>query len=475
PTHFWNILQPYLDNKGGSDQRCTVSHYCFNPEAFVGQQLNPLIRPLEDQGLLKVFYQTVVKTVDIDLSVSGPIESVTGIRRVPKRDQGVELNGFDKFLSEDLTDWYSPVESARYTKEAIQFVGRGGRTPVVIEATEFGDVLALSTFSYLQGVEQFDGSTNVLDSTCGQATVFPFTQLHLAAPETEVEPERVPALTVAHPEHFELRSSWQDIWQYRRLGSFDGASNAGEVTMQNWEHGNDYPFGYLFLSKEEAQIQALTDWQGGINMETLRQLEGHAYGWHDFFKATNPAGDNMITMPRGTSSWFKTASGLSKLPYLRDTRRSIGIDDFVLSSDALRGDGSVQTTGEVFPDRVALGAYIMDFHSLTSDICALPEYVKEIDDNDALRMSTLPFYIPFRALTHREIPNMLVAGKTMAQSFVANAAIRLQPTEWSTGVAAGAAAAHMVQNNMETTTQAYGDIGNIQQRIRAHAPIDWTL
>ena len=93
--------------------------------------------------------------------------------------------------------------------------------------------------------------------------------------------------------------------------------------------------------------------------------------------------------------------------------------------------GSIsQVTGTKFADRVAIGAYASDIHPLADR--EYPAYIKEQYD-------TLPFYIPFRALTHHKYGNVLVAGKTMSQSFLANSATRLHPTEWSTGTAAGAA------------------------------------
>jgi hypothetical protein len=52
----------------------------------------------------------------------------------------------------------------------------------------------------------------------------------------------------------------------------------------------------------------------------------------------------------------------------------------------------------------------------------------------------LPFYIPLRALTNIQIPNLMVAGKTIAQSFLVNSATRLHPVEWSVGTAAGVVA-----------------------------------
>jgi hypothetical protein len=90
------------------------------------------------------------------------------------------------------------------------------------------------------------------------------------------------------------------------------------------------------------------------------------------------------------------------------------------------------------------------------------------------RSNTLPFFIPFRALTNRSFDNMLVAGKTMAQSFHANAATRLHPIEWHSGIAAGVAAAHMFQYQIGSKL-ALDNIKDIQTRISKHQPINWTL
>jgi hypothetical protein len=58
---------------------------------------------------------------------------------------------------------------------------------------------------------------------------------------------------------------------------------------------------------------------------------------------------------------------------------------------------------------VALGDYhYADVHG--SYNCPYPDYVND--------RAIKPFYIPFRALTNRDVDNMLVAGKSMAVSFM---------------------------------------------------------
>ena len=80
--------------------------------------------------------------------------------------------------------------------------------------------------------------------------------------------------------------------------------------------------------------------------------------------------------------------------------------------------------------------------------------------------STVPFFIPFRALTVAGAPNMLVAGKSMATSFLTNSVTRLHPNEWASGTAAGVAAAMMSALNLSSTEMA-ADVSGLQDRLRS--------
>jgi prophage DNA circulation protein len=97
----------------------------------------------------------------------------------------------------------------------------------------------------------------------------------------------------------------------------------------------------------------------------------------------------------------------------------------------------------------------------------MPDYAVEAHD-------TLPFHIPFRALTHRDVSNLLVAGKTMAQSFLANSSTRLHPIEWSSGTACGIAAADMARTG-RSSAALLEDIKRLQEQIAKVTPIDWTI
>lgn len=80
---------------------------------------------------------------------------------------------------------------------------------------------------------------------------------------------------------------------------------------------------------KEAALKTVNEdaWMGGVNLDNLQEAEYLAYGWHFWFKAANASVENNITLDRQAMG---TCHGLSKMPYIRDTRRSIGLNNFVM-------------------------------------------------------------------------------------------------------------------------------------------------
>jgi hypothetical protein len=86
-----------------------------------------------------------------------------------------------------------------------------------------------------------------------------------------------------------------------------------------------------------------------------------------------------------------------------------------------------------------------------------------------------PYYLPWRALTSADAPNLVLAGKSMAATFFANAATRLHPEEWVTGTAAGLGAALMVGHGW-STADVYDNVALLQAELTAVGqPLNWTL
>jgi hypothetical protein len=165
------------------------------------------------------------------------------------------------------------------------------------------------------------------------------------------------------------------------------------------------------------------------------------------------------------TSYLGTVHGLAKLPYLRDSRRSLaGLGGFRLQISALLGGSKV---GHLFNDTVALGHFYADIHPLSERLsgCKVPKHMLH-------GQRVLPFHIPFRSLTVENSPNLLVAGKSIAATFHVNAATRMHPVEWSTGVAAGAAAVTMEKFGW-TAEQMLANIGVLQDIIRNEQSLEF--
>ena len=208
-------------------------------------------------------------------------------------------------------------------------------------------------------------------------------------------------------------------------------------------------------------------------------MEQRAYGWYHYYKSqASPDLAPFLSLNKSISG---TGHGLSMLPYLRESRRSrVGVDDFRLlyhrdlnaSNPADQGK-----TSRNFYDTCAIGDYhYADIHGLDlkGGACAgltnYPEYLLH-------QFPLKPYYVPFRALTNAKLSNILTPGKSMAQSFLANAATRLHPTEWSTGVAAGAAAYMLAENfGWNSTKDVLAHIEDLQTLLKSEAvrsPLQW--
>ena len=451
---------------GNNPGACWVSMRCYEPQNLLSA-IDSLVSPLVQSQNLRVFMRAVPKTVK---KVDGKIASVEILQRtLLQNDVDEEL------LSRVISDWYSRTASARFQKESITLAGREGKIPVVVDATEWGEILVLAEAAYMQGVEASESTPTVTNATCGQAILFP---LAISWEKTkQTDPIWLNSLMLPHPEHYSLGAisssyKWEDVWTYRRIrrnysrsavansAMFSGKTLTfgvalpaeGDISLQNWTQGNDYPYGYIYLSPAETKAQ-MSDWVGGVNIQVLREAEAHSIGWYGFMRKSAP---EIIRENLQIAPVLGTNYGISKVPYIRDTRRSVGVGNFVMK---FAGEADV---GLRYPDSIGVGAYVADVHATRTAGCAMPAHVRA-----AGKVLPGAFYLSLRAHTNRDVGNMLVAGKTMAQTFLLNAATRLQPIEFASGTGAGVAAAlmHSKQMSSDALLDNSADIADIQRRI----------
>lgn len=277
--------------------------------------------------------------------------------------------------------------------------------------------------------------------------------------------------------------SWEHAWTYRRSLAVHANKSSdadtvtqGEISNQNIGNGNDYINGYMFypVGSDELNQQLASPgaWRSGVNITALANAEQRAYGFYHWYR--NHSSKNITDYLSLNKTQVGTGHGLTKMPYLRDTRRAYaGLDGYRLSyPDLSVPDTKNNRTAQKWNDTVGIGVYFYaDIHKMDPNYCPYPSYFP------ATNSPVLPYYFPFRSLTVQGMDNLLVAGKSLAQTFHANAATRLHPEEWTTGTAAGAAAAMMVQNGWDTTA-VLKNVRELQALLVTDTvglPLDWTL
>ena len=465
---------------------CRVSSSCFRPQRldeWVASRLKALPN-------LRVLLRTTVRGAARDAS-TGRVLGLELVARTFKGDPGAE---WAARLSDSMADWYSPADSAAFSKQVMIV-----NATVVVEASELGDVLFTADLPHTQGVELPTESSLSTDDGLTQSACFTFFMELLDAPPPQPDPAPAGAsgpqpfwetlcccsgsAAIPGTEH----CSWGGIWTFRRTTVGSGGSsgtkgvNVGDVSMQNWGHGNDMSAASIFLPGAAAQASAHAgQWAGGANLTAVRMMEDRSFGWFHAMAAGNASNQHEGGPPAErliiNRDYSGTSLGLSKFPYMRDTRRAIGAGGFRLLT-------SMMSKGRVvaFNDTIGLGGYNFDvkpgagFGAANGGPRRLPAYMWNLKTNTGLSGHAAPFYFPFRALTVESCPNVLTAGKTIAMSFAANTAAREHLDEWSSGVGAGTAAALMAARNW-SSAEMLANVATLQSRLREPdiaQPLEW--
>ena len=342
-------------NPGG----CWVSVSCFLPRdahTILSRMLDDAAR--EGGGELKWFPSTAIK--EIELSADGrQIESAIAIQKTPAPG-APPLNTFP--LSETIVDSYSYEDSNRFAKDVIQFVppaeaAEGPADWYVVEATETGEVIALSGVPYRLGLDAKSplnpsSPTETPNPYCVQGFTYTFGMERTAEPQPQPEPayydQYAPYFSYERPR--DNGDYFDYVFTYRRIatpGSRSGpnafgveAIAPGDISMQNWTWGNDYRPGTavdnLVLSASQlAESGQLSPggWFGGLRVDTLRKGEENAYSYYHWLTTgdtDSQLGDD-VKEPNpnhrfvsGLNAPMGTAHGLSKHPYIREARRIVG-------------------------------------------------------------------------------------------------------------------------------------------------------
>jgi hypothetical protein len=346
--------------------------------------------------------------------------------------------------------------------------------PYVLDATELGDLLPLGgiehvtgfeaqsdtgepsapaiaqpdnmqAFSWVFAIEHRDGEDHTIDRPDQygfwreyRPAFWPDRMLSLVAPDPRTL-EPLSRTFVPHASTGLVRPDQsrdpgdRDLWAFRRIlarEQFQPGFLDSDVVVVNWPMIDYLPGPLIGVSDEERDK----------HLDGSRQLSLSMLYWLQT-EAPRPDGGTGWPGLRLRPDVMGTADGFAKAPYVRESRRirarrTVTEQDLSLAVRGTRGAVS-------YPDSVGIGMYRIDLHPSTGG-------------DNYIDVGSCPFQIPLGALLPVRTRNLLAAGKNLGTTHITNGCYRLHPVEWNVGEAAGALAAHCLNNNLEAG-QVYED------------------
>ncbi len=208
--------------------------------------------------------------------------------------------------------------------------------------------------------------------------------------------------------------------RYRQIvcsNYFPDGSQPYDVFLVNWPQ-NDYFLGNLYEcdNPEEEDYLArqftlcFVYW---LQTEAPRKDGGKGYPYF-----------------RLAGEYLGTEDGLSKAPYIRESRRIKGI--FTVTENMIK-----KGSNPAFADSVGVGSYPIDLHITTRS-------------HSFFYAPSERFTIPLGAMIPKKTRNLIPACKNISTTHLTNGSYRLHPIEWNVGEVAGLLASFALSKNVST-------------------------
>lgn len=224
------------------------------------------------------------------------------------------------------------------------------------------------------------------------------------------------------------------LFEYRRIVCAKNFTSGDrrDVTLVNWPQ-NDWfygnPYGSADAEKNLAEAKNFTlGFVYWLQTEAPRPDGGKGYPWL-----------------RLCGNALGTRDGLSKSPYIRESRRIVS--EFTVTEPMVKKGGDAQ-----FADSVGTGSYSIDLHITTQS-------------NTFFYEPSELFTIPLGAMIPIRMKNLIPAAKNIGTTHITNGCYRVHPVEWNIGEVAGYLAAFAIDNR--TTCGEVRSNKNLFRRFRA--------
>lgn len=305
------------------------------------------------------------------------------------------------------------------------------RAHVTIEATEYGDVLAAADVPFRFGRESRaetgePDAPEVGDLELQDPTFVAVLARH--APGGELVPRP------AHYDPREFDCSTAVVCSrpdpaYLNHGLHDWDSFIGYGALPNQKFMLNWPFHSNDMPNDIALYDAGAPRGRVLERAKQRTLAFVHYMQHD------------LGHPEWTlaTDEFGTRDHLPFMPYVRESRRVIGVES-VTEGDVVPISGGVRPP--IRASGIAVGDYFIDHHHAKAHLPPDRRLVENYPKN-------APFQIPLGALIPRDFDGLIAAEKSFGVTHIANGCTRLQPVVMQVGHAAGILAALAAARRVE--------------------------
>ena len=345
------------------------------------------------------------------------------------------------------------------------------KATIVIDATEHGDVLALSPASYRAGNSTSD---SLIPVACVQDNTYtvvirkypgavpPGFLLSAAPPGYDNTVKAHFASIVATngwhwlsgPNNYPV--DWLTHVGYRGMpdsatpGSYSSTSpELISRTGINW--ANDFPYTVADLDPAvrkqkncEAKLRTLQFiYYLQAELGQTQWSVANDEGYDTAFNTQDNLCDNIPAQFKELEKHFPV------MPYVRESRRLIGVKT-VTAGEIRRSvhcPGCPARAETNFPSALAIGDYPVDLHACNTNSTLELGLESEADVPSGFKGGA--FQVPFEALVPESVDGLLAAEKNLSVTRLVNGAIRLQPITMLTGQAAGVIAALSIQQGLQ--------------------------
>ncbi|ERN41755.1 hypothetical protein KR51_00016030 [Rubidibacter lacunae KORDI 51-2] len=440
---------------------CWVGDLCFPPEAGAAAAISVLEDAATRSPNSRWGARIAFKGAEFD-AAGREIAAIYAVRRVPSNPDRIPSGR----LSQELYAWYAWTSDDTFEKIPLYLQPPPGERMLVIDATDTGEFVGWADIPYRLGSESVatTGEVHASDRdnpACTQAFTYPFALAIRDDGGRSRDALAHEPLAFSADEHrrsFKLHGypffAGRSFFHYRRGFSVTrndpntGMPARGDRTLVNWNGGNDWGAMDPPLLLDAEAIAAAgqqQNWFGGMSVDALRHGEQRAFAFAHWLLETHAQPDRPLAYEAGAGSLLGTQSGLSVEPYIREGRRILGRaaygqSEFQIREADLRRD---QPGGRDFsPTTVAVTHYAIDIHG-----CLYRNGAPSGEASSAPAIETVvrPIAIPLESLIPQGVDNLLIGGKNIAVSHIANGATRTHYGEWSIGAAAGATAGWLIE------------------------------